>query len=89
MKRALTIIFLFFSAIILSANEKWIKIEPIDKTKTSKSNSKLNVNLSKIEPINKMLKNATVIKKLIDATGKKNEPVSNEKNWFILNTEDN
>ena len=34
-----------------------------------------------------MMKNATVIKQLIDATSKKEKVATNDKNWFILNNE--
>ena len=87
MKLALALI-IFIS---LSANENWIKIEPINKTKTPKPKSKLDVNLSEIAPINKMMKNATAIKQIIDATNtttKKEKQPSNDKNWFVLNNEE-
>ena len=79
---------LIFLTINLYADKNWIQIEPISKTQTAKSKTKLDVNLSQIEPINKMMKNATVIKQLIEATNKKEEPTSNEKNWFVLKNED-
>jgi len=77
-----------FLAINLYADKNWIQIEPINKTQTAKSKTKPDVDLSQIEPINKMMKNATVIKQLIDATNKKEELVNNEKNWFVLKSED-
>ena len=77
-----------FLAINLYADKNCIQIEPINKTQITKSKTKLNVDLSQIEPLNKMMKNATVIKQLIDATNKKEEPVNNEKNWFVLKGED-
>ena len=76
-----------FLAINLYADKNWIQIQPINKTHTVKTKSKLDVNLSKIEPINKMMKSATVIKQLIDATGKKEKVDTNDKNWFVLNSE--
>jgi hypothetical protein len=87
MKITSLILVLIFLTINLYADKNWIQIEPINKTQTAKPKTKPNVNLSQIEPINKMMKNATVIKQLIDATSKKDEPVSNEKNWFALNAE--
>lgn len=80
------ILTLIFSTIML-ANENWIKIEPINKAQTPRSNIKLDVNLSQIEPVNKMMKNATVIKQIIDATSKKEKQHTSDKNWFILNNE--
>ena len=77
-----------FLTINLYADKNWIQIEPINKTQTAKPKTKLDVNLSHLEPINKMMKNATVIKQLIDATNKKEKPTSNEKNWFVLKGED-
>ncbi len=64
----------------ISANEKWIPLNSTDKTQTTN----IDINLSQIEPINKMLQNAMVVKKLIDATNKQDIPVANDKNWFKL-----
>jgi len=78
-------------SVSLSANENWIKIEPINQTEAPKPKSKLDVNLSEITPINKMMKNATAIKQIIDATNttsKKEKQPSNDKNWFVLNNEE-
>jgi len=88
MKIVLPTLALIFLTTNLYADKNWIQIEPINKTQTSASKTKFDVNLSQIEPINKMMKNATVIKQLIDATNKKEELVSNEKNWFVLKSED-
>jgi len=71
----------------LNADKNWISIEPINKPSIPKEASKkLDVNLSQVEPVNKMMKRVTVIKQLIDATNKvptKPEPTNN-KNWFVL-----
>ena len=83
---SLTLVLIFLT-INLYADKNWIQIEVINKTQTAKSKTKLDVNLSQIEPINKMMKNATVIKQLIDATSQQDKPTSNEKNWFVLNSE--
>ena len=85
MKLALTII----TFISLSANENWIKIEPINKTKSPKPKNKIDVNLSKIAPINEMIRKATAIKQLIDTTNTKEKQPTNHKNWFILDNEGN
>ena len=85
MKLILTLI--TFISISLSANENWIKIEPLNKTKTPKPKNKIDVNLSQIEPINKMIRNATAIKQIVDATSKKEKRPTNDKNWFVLNNE--
>jgi len=73
----------------LNANEKWIKIEPIEKTQTPKKKS-IDINLSQIQPINKMMKNVTLIKQVLELTNKKEKPkpTQNDKNWFVLNNED-
>jgi hypothetical protein len=87
MKILLSLIIFFLTS--LSANENWIKIEPLNKTKTPKKEPKLDINLSKIEPVNKMMQKVALIKKLIDATNmheKKREPKS-EKNWFPIKQE--
>ena len=73
--------------ISLSANENWIKIKSMNQTQTPKPKNKLDANLSKIAPINKMMKNATVIKQIIDATSKKEKQTTNDKNWFVLKEE--
>lgn len=41
----------------LYTNENWIKIEPINTTQTPTKEAPQDVNLSQIEPVNKMLKN--------------------------------
>ena len=85
MKTILTLI--TFISIELFANENWIKIEPINKTQATMKNTRVDVNLSQIEPINKMMKNITVVKQLIDTTSKKEKPTTNDKNWFSLKKE--
>ncbi len=80
---------LIFLAINLYADKNWIPIEPTSNTKSKKSNTKLDVNLSQIEPINKMMKNITVVKQLINVISEKEKPIKNDKNWFIMNTEGN
>ena len=82
-----TLVFILLT-INLYADKNWIQIEPISKTQTAKPKTKLDVNLSHLEPINKMMKNATAVKQLIDATNKKEKPATNEKNWFVLKGED-
>ena len=78
-----------FTLLSLSANENWIKIEPNNKPKIPKSTTKLNINLSQIKPINKMIKNATVIKQLFDVTRKKEKKVTSDKNWFVIKNKGN
>ena len=64
-----------------------LQIHPINKTQTAKSKTKLDIDLSQIEPINKIMKKATFLKQLVDATRKKEKVDTNDKNWFILNNE--
>ncbi len=76
----------------LYANEKWIKIEPIADTQTPKAQkqeTKSDVNLSQIEPINKMMKNISLIQQIIKVTDKKEtkQPTNNDKNWFVIQEE--
>lgn len=61
-----------------SANENWIPITPVDKPQTSKQ----------VGAVNKMIENATVIKQLIDPTGKKETVTTKEKNWFVVGSEE-
>ncbi len=72
-------------SISLSANDNWIKIQPSNQKLTTNSNTIKEINLSQIKPIGYILKNATAIKQLIDATNKKKEQTINDKNWFVLN----
>lgn len=81
MKTVSLTLLLIFLTINLYADKNWIQIEPVNKNQTTKPD----VNLSKIKPINKMIKNVTVFKQLIDATRKKEKVTNNDKNWFILN----
>jgi len=83
----LLLLFLLFEIITQGANENWIPITSFNKTKTPKSTTKLDINLSQIEPINKMIKNITAIKQLIDVGTKKEASTTNEKSWFILKNE--
>ena len=78
MKIILLTLILIFSTINIYADKNWIQIEP---------KSKVDVNLSQIQPINKMIKNATDFKQLIDVMIKNEKVDTNEKNWFILNSE--
>ena len=87
MKIPMLLLPLLFQVIILSANENWIPIKPMSQEQSPKQNTKLDVNLSQVEPINKIIKNATAIKQLIDATSKKDKAVANDKKWFIFKEE--
>lgn len=87
MKIVSLILLTIFVATTLPADNNWIQIEPINKTKTVKPKTKLDVDLSQIEPINKMMKKVTVLKQLVDATSKKEKVATNDKNWFIINNE--
>jgi len=88
MKIIISLLSLIFVTITLYANENWIKIEPMNGTKKVEKKAKIDVDVSKVKPINKMLKNITIIKQLLDATSKKEKPTTNnEKNWFVLNKE--
>ena len=53
MKIVLTV--LTFLSLSLCANENWIKIEPINDSKTPKPHDKLDTNVSTSEPINKIV----------------------------------
>ena len=86
--KTVSLTLLIFLTINLYADKNWIPIEPINKTKTSEQKSKLDVNLSQIAPINKMIKNAKVFKQLLDSTDKKEKVTTNDKNWFVLEGED-
>lgn len=79
MKITLLTISLILTGLNLYADKNWIAIEPTNKKKTQN----LDINLSQVEPINKMMKNAMVIKQLIDSS-KKEKPSSDNKNWFVL-----
>lgn len=69
---------LIFLTINLYADKNWIEIDP---------KAKKDVDLAQIEPINKILRKATFLKQLVEATGKKEKVETNDKNWFILNSE--
>ncbi|QSZ41707.1 hypothetical protein GJV85_06165 [Sulfurimonas aquatica] len=77
-----------FISISLNANDKWIKIKSPHKSEAPKPTPNLDINLSQIKPADKMIKNATAIKKLIDARSKKEKTSTNAKNWFILDAYD-
>ncbi|WP_415396754.1 hypothetical protein [Sulfurimonas sp. CS5] len=85
MKMTLLTLLLIFITINLNADKNWIKIEDINKTQKTKS--KLDLDIFQIEPVNKMIKNLKVVKQLIDST-KKEKAVTNDKNWFVVNSGD-
>jgi len=89
MKIIITLMSFLIVSVSLYANENWIKIEPINTAQTQKlkQESQVDVNLSKIEPVNKMMKNVTLIKQIIDATNKKEKQTKSDKNWFVLGKE--
>ena len=84
MKRRCIVFFYIFPVLII-ANENWIKIESINKKQAQKSHKQLNVNLSQIEPIRKIIKRASIVKKLIDIEGKKERESKSRKSWFKIN----
>jgi hypothetical protein len=74
----------------LSADRNWIPIKSIQTHQTHQTqqkHTKEDVNLSQIAPINKMMKNATLIKQLLEAASKREKVLTNDKNWFILKEE--
>ncbi|WP_294965305.1 hypothetical protein [Sulfurimonas sp.] len=79
------ILLLIFTALILNADKNWIEIKTTDKTQKVQTKPKLD--LSQIQPINKMMKNLKIVKELIDNT-KKEKVVTNDKNWFVLNSKE-
>ena len=81
---SLTLLQIFFT-INLYCDTNWIQIESINKTNLKKPNTKLDIDLSQIKPINKMIQNATLIKQLLEATQTKEKPTTNTKYWFVLN----
>lgn len=85
MKMTLLTLLLIFITTNLNADKNWIKIE--DANKTQKTKSKLDLDISQIEPLNKMIKNLKAVKQLIDNT-KKEKTVTDDKNWFVVNSED-
>ncbi len=76
--------------ITLLADKNWIQIESLNKTQTTAQETKRDINLSQIVPINNMMKKASIIKQLLDATHTTNtkKKIPNEhknKNWIALN----
>ena len=82
------LLFLAFG-VLSSASENWIPIEPNGQTKKLKPKTQIDVNLSQIKPINKIIKQATIIKQIMNTTSKKEKQTSNDKNWFVLKNEVN
>ena len=74
-------------SISLSANENWIEIKPVEVTQTPKPNPKEDGNLSQVQPINKMIKKATIIKQLVDSINTKEKVPVDDKKWFVINNE--
>lgn len=81
----LIIIFLLMAANVY-ADKKWISIEPISTTQNTKQeSSKLKINPSQLQPIKKLIKNATIIRRLVDnKSDKKKLNEGSRKNWYSL-----
>lgn len=79
---------LLFLVTTIYADKNWIPITTVEQTTAPKPTTRLDVNLSQIKPINKMIKNVAVVKQLIDVTTRKEKPLTNSKNWFVLHSED-
>ncbi len=75
----------FFSLLLmhssLSADPKWIPIEPINFNESTKKDT----NLSQIKPSNNLLENVKILQQLLDKT-KEDEKLDDEeeKNWYPL-----
>ncbi|MCK4973808.1 MAG: hypothetical protein KAR81_01025 [Sulfurimonas sp.] len=80
------ILFFLFITVNLYADKKWISIEPVSTTQNTKENvNKLDIKPSQMQPINKLIRNAKIIKRLVD--NKRDKEKSNEdskKNWYSL-----
>jgi len=85
----LKVLLLLAFSVFLSANEKWIAITPNEQTPKVKPKTQLDLNLSQVKPINQIIKQATIIKQIMDTTSKKEKQTSNDKNWFVLKNEVN
>lgn len=83
-----TIIFL---ALLLSLNlyaqKNWIPLQSEEKVPTPKTTPQIDINLSQIAPLNSMIRNATVLKQLLEIKNKKEKVATNEKKWFPLQSQ--
>ncbi|MCF6309185.1 MAG: hypothetical protein L3J19_01730 [Sulfurimonas sp.] len=70
------IILFFLLAVNLYADKKWISLEPIS--------AKQNINPPQMQPIKKLIKNAKIIKRLVDHKGGKKKLDESGKNWYPL-----
>lgn len=70
------IILFFLLAVNLYADKKWISLEP--------TSVKQNINPSQMQPIKKLIKNAKIIKRLLDNKGGKEKLDEGSKNWYPL-----
>jgi len=70
----------------LYADRKWIQIEPINTSrKTTHKIAQSDINISQVQPINKLIEGAQIIKQLIDSPSYKKKPKQkSEKNWYVL-----
>lgn len=82
MKITALVLYCIFMSVTLSAEKNWIPIEAVESTKTPEQNTQLGAELSQVEPIKKIMKNAILIKELMDKKEKVNS--ADDKNWFEL-----
>ena len=69
----------------LLADKNWIDIEPLNKKTSKQTSETIDINLSQIQPLNKMLQNAKVIQQVMDTTTREKKKYKTEKNWFVIN----
>ena len=81
------ILLILFLTVSLYADKNWIKIEQTNKVSTSKLSNKVDLNLSKVKPLNNIIKSVVIVKQFIDNQEKVKENINN-KSWFVLDTPD-
>lgn len=64
---------LLFTTLSLYAHKNWIPLQTTDKLHTPKATTKVDINLSKIAPLNKIMKNATLLQQLLNMKTQKKE----------------
>lgn len=83
--KMISLALLIFLTTTLLADKNWIQLESLNKNQTTVQKTKRDINLSQIVPINNMMRKASIIKQLLDATNTKKKTPKINKNWIALN----
>ncbi|QOY52465.1 hypothetical protein [Candidatus Sulfurimonas baltica] len=86
MKFSVAVLSVFFIAIELCAQVKWISIEPQKPNKEAQPK----ISLPQLQPVSNLFENVKIIQHLLNKTSAEKEPkADSKKNWYIIKNSEN